>query len=167
MATSKELVRAKPRPSILSCCCKTAQTSPPHREWPNCRKKHAPCLSPQGSSSGLSPENGSPTRMLPEAPPPCTASSLPAVLSPPLKPQSSTSQTGVTRTVSSASLENLLESRITLDLQNPKLWMKTWEPKSSQKFHGILVWITSVLERYTIFPFILPSNHTTFKLNCC
>lgn len=49
------------------------------------------------------------------------ASSLPRAL-PPLIPQSSTSQTGVTRTVSSAPFENLLEIQITFNLQNPKLW---------------------------------------------
>lgn len=49
------------------------------------------------------------------------ASSLPRAPSP-LTPQSSTSQTGVTRTVASAPFENLLEIQITFNLRNPKLW---------------------------------------------
>lgn len=77
----------------------------------------------------LSPENGSPTEEWEptptdrcwQKPPLCTASSLPHVL-PPLTPQSSTSQTVATRTVSSAPFENLLEIQITFNLWNPKLW---------------------------------------------
>lgn len=76
----------------------------------------------------LSPENGNPSEewgLTPTdrcwlKPPLCMASSLPCALSP-LTPQSSTSQTGVTRTVASAPFENLLEIQITFNLRNPKL----------------------------------------------